>query len=137
MARRGRWKEEEVAASEEHSFQGGIHCGGHHCRSVLFPLSLSLLLLLAGQVGGGDETSSSAEEVDGGLAVGDHEALETKASKELGLHLGSGLGDGLDGPAANGLHQRLELVGLNRGQLACLVQLQVVQRLLVGDLSLL
>jgi hypothetical protein len=72
-----------------------------------------------------NQTASGVEEIDGGRTIGDHEGLETQTTEELGLHLGTSLGDLHDGLLANSLDDGSELLSLNFSQLLSLGQLQL------------
>jgi hypothetical protein len=84
-----------------------------------------------------EHTLGSIEQVDGGVSIGDHEALESKTLEELSLHLRTSLSDRLDGVGTDSADDSLELARLDGSELTSTVKLEGVESLLVGDLSLL
>ena len=67
--------------------------------------------------GSTNKTLSGVEKVDGGVAIGDQERLQTEALEELGLHLGASLGNGVDGVGTDGVDDVLELLSLDVSEL--------------------
>jgi len=74
------------------------------------------------------------QQIDGVLAIHDHESLEAKALKEFGLHLWSCSGHGNDSLLANSLHGLLELLNLDLCLLLFGVNLEQSLLLELGEL---
>jgi len=84
----------------------------------------------------GKRTVCSVEQVDWRGSVGDQETLQAQALQQLGLHLGAGAGNSLDGIGSDGGHNRSELLRFDLSLLLGLADLQLVHALAVLELLL-